>query len=71
MTDDDPNTQRYQRERDLQRRGVKIDDAKSISAHWDFVTGVLLPETLRLCRKVPQRCFLQALTITFTLGCRF
>jgi hypothetical protein len=27
MTDDDPNTLRYQRERDLQRRGVKIDDA--------------------------------------------
>ena len=29
MTDDDPNTQRrmYQRDRDLQRRGVKIDDA--------------------------------------------
>ena len=29
MTDDDHNTLRrnYQRERDLQRRGVKIDDA--------------------------------------------
>ena len=27
MTDDDPNTLRYQRERDLQRRGVKIVDA--------------------------------------------
>jgi hypothetical protein len=29
MTDDDPNTLRrtYERDRDLQRRGVKIDDA--------------------------------------------
>jgi hypothetical protein len=29
MTDDDPNTPRrtYERDRDLQRRGVKIDDA--------------------------------------------
>jgi hypothetical protein len=29
MTDDDPNTLKrtYQRDRDLQRRGVKIDDA--------------------------------------------
>ena len=29
MTDDDPNLRReaYERDRDLQRRGVKIDDA--------------------------------------------
>ena len=29
MTDNDPNTLRrtYQRDRDLQRRGVKVDDA--------------------------------------------
>jgi hypothetical protein len=29
MTDDDPNTlrRRFQHDRDLQRRGVKIDDA--------------------------------------------